>query len=277
IGLSLLVSFFFCLDQQFFRPIEENAPFHGGFLHKDYYLTYLICLCPFIASGAAKAKRLPGKAAGYSLLTIIAVIIVAAGSLRGMVLMIGMVFFCFAVGIWRLRFLNWIFPLIALGALQLYRSDIQLADYIQPWLNRPGVQEQIQNHLLALNIFGNHPFLGVGWGQLESFIEWSANGMPPMSEMRLESSLITFMVDTGILGALGLIWLWITVFHASLTPSNSSEPSGERARAAQASCLVLGAAFLAQDVHLHLFTWCWLGVLYGTTQNAEDNRSDIKS
>ncbi|MBN2329205.1 MAG: hypothetical protein JXR73_18845 [Candidatus Omnitrophica bacterium] len=273
-GLSLIISFLFYIHQQVFPSVGQNGDFHGGFSDKVYYLVYLVCLCPFIVCEANKAKRITGKAAGYILFAIIILMIVIDGSMRGFVLMAGLVIFCFASGIWPLKLLNWIYPLLAIGALQFYRSEIHLFNLVQPWLESRFVQEQIQNHLSALNVFGDHPFLGVGWGQLEAFMEWSANGMTPISEKSLDSSIVTFLADTGIFGALGLIWLWITVFHASLTPSNSSEAIRSGARAIQVSCLLLGMAFLMQEAHIHLFSWCLIGLLYGMTQDAYAKRSE---
>lgn len=183
------------------------------------------------------------------------------GSFVGIVLLIALLGLSSGYRLLQIKHITWFFPIAALLFVHWIQSGIQIHQFPTNWVETD-YQDWIQQGLLALNLMIRNPLVGVGYGQMEAYIQW-INPDVVLTPSMIDASVFSLFGETGLLGGLAFIGMFFVLFRALLSSPEIKKEECSLNKAAQVSCLILGMAGFLYEVHVHLFTWCWLGVLYG--------------
>ncbi len=262
----LIVLFgFWSVIQVLVLSAEGPPRLHAGFLNWNVFAIVLTGLLPFLAVRVPSLHLTKPTFGAWLFLVLALGMIFGARSRSGLVLLgfviiamviFGMihrkVVFGMAAGLVML--------MITATVIHLFGDD-SLGERLARVVGNPRLQERSQNAVLALMGLVQHPFFGVGAGQWEAYGNWA---YPDLTfDIQNEySSFMTLLAETGFAGGLAFVY-----FFQSLFPSTGEKTVHEDdlrlRKAMRVSLWVWAAATVLYAVHLHPFTWCWLGLLCG--------------
>lgn len=260
---TLAIAFPLALVQVLNQPEDATLHLSGGFLDWNYFPIYLALLLPFLRYEMTQ-HTIPWKRILLFIVSvIIAIVGVAAKSRSGTAMIVlSIMLLVFLDEHYRIRW-HWltlfVFVLLLIFTAGAAFSDVPLAERFQIWLISPKMQERLQNNLLCLNVFLEHPLLGVGVGQYPAYLEWKEISTP-YPVMRYHSSLFLLLAETGIPGA--MMWFFFLVHLFTLTLEEPTFQTCGLRRAVSLAIIILIASSLLYSIHENLFTWCLIGLLY---------------
>jgi putative inorganic carbon (hco3(-)) transporter len=144
-------------------------------------------------------------------------------------------------------------------------SDTQRADL--GWVDKVPLDVQ-RRYLIAagLQMFHDHPAIGVGYGNFEHGMEttYSSFLRPGYNDLVSHTSLVTILAEFGVVGFLVLVGLVFQVGREAWRFSRATDR--RRAVTIMTPCLMLVVIFLASQFEERLFSepylWAFLGLLY---------------
>ncbi len=243
----------------------------GGFADAAFFGIFLTWMLPFalVAFHQANSSREAGFWAGIFLLAVGMAGI--TGSRGAIVLLLLTVMLCGALRLINRELILWLSPLAAVGLLHgLQGRDFGLTLHILAWTRDWLSPDYVERGSGALAVFATHPFFGVGPGQYDPYLAWA---YPDLSGPAggPNSTMLRLLAETGILGGLAFGWIGGRLFGGWYDARGwpHSHP-GEKyfLRAAFVSLAALVLSFFLHAVHTHLFTWCFMGMLYGCFRDA---------
>lgn len=266
---TVVLSFFLSIGQ--FLGRAPGVPFHatGGFQDWNYYPVYLMSLLPFITMEIRSAEIGWIKRIFMATFAGIVLLALAAASRTGMVIIAATLLLLFVFHLVDRKYLKWLIPLFFLAFYQLIQilghQSLSLSEKMNQWLASPRLQDRFFTNLYALQTWIRHPFLGVGSGQLEAYVQWESI----QAAERIQSSYTTLPVllaERGLIGGLAYLALVVRLFSLFQSPR---DPKSLLHRAAFCSLCSLCVSSFFFSVHTQLFTWCLLGFLFAIATGEE--------
>lgn len=275
---GLLISLAFSVFHYFSPGNSPEIPLLGRVTQNNYCTIYITCLFPFLFWQIKEAKTLKAEIGGIAMFCMFLLLMAISGSLSeitGVLLITALFFLSIGTGLFPKKYLTWLLPLLAVGLLHLMTRGGSFIEPIQKWieyldqawLKKLDFHTQIEHGFYALNVFCDHPFLGVGYGQLEHYLINAYPGIEFAASPE-NGSLFTIFAETGLFGGLAFAWLFVILFY----PMDDKEfpcPDEDKwlRKAVWISSLLLGFSTLLYSIHLHLFTFCMMGILRGIRTN----------
>ncbi len=249
--------------------------FRGGFHDWNLMPIFLAAVVPFIFYEIRRTKQ-PIAWIGFLYLTLLTAL--SAHSHGGTLLAVLAIVLSFAAGILKKNDWKWLLPLAIVALLYGWRNagpdSFPIA--FSRWIENGHFQDRIQSGLLSLMVWVKHPLLGVGPGQIETYIEWSHPGMES-GILSAGSSLFVIPAEMGLLGCLlfaGIFGLLLFKFKTL----NDREPLEDDRRRLLKACWVstaiLALSFALYTIHIHRIAWCLIGLYLGAMQNFSQQESE---
>lgn len=267
----LLAALFLAVFQIQPWTVETAPSARGGFTDAGFFGIFLAWILPFalVAFHQADTSREEGLWAGIFLLGL--GLGLMTGSRGAITLLFLTVTLCSAFRLINRELILWLAPLAAVALLHLLQGrDFGIGDTVMAGVRNIISPDFVERGLSALAVFASHPFFGVGPGQYEAYLAWAyPESAGPAGEPN--STLLRLLAETGILGGLAFSWIGGRLFWGWYDARRQSRfHSGETRflRAAFVSLAALVMSFLIHGVHVHLFTWCFMGMLYGCFRDA---------
>ncbi len=258
IGLSIFIS---CV--QYYQNYSVVS-FHlnGGFNDWNYYAIALVSIIPFSLAILHKAKDQKQENIRIIIFYLIVTLVFLIQSRSGVLLLVILLILSIASGMLQKKHLVWILPFLLIGLIHLVQGHESIGEKLEQWMIGPRLQERISHSLYALNEFINHPFLGVGLGQFETYMQWKYPGLD-YTASTVDATFPLLLVETGLFGCLSFFYLiCMTLNSVFITKSAGIEPDYTK-RALMLVCIMIAVSSLFFCIHTHLFTWCIIGVVYG--------------
>ncbi len=256
---------------------HEDELIRGSLLQPAYFSLLLAWLLPFSLSKfqlcQTKRQEILVILSSFAIL----VIVVAAKSRIGTGIIVFTYLACIGWGFFPPRQIRWLLGVIGIGFFTLVVfslfSETPLLEQLQNWLSSPRLQNWIHNYFLSLFAFTQHPFTGVGFGQLEDYLLWRSETFFELTIYKGHFSTFShYMAETGFIGTLPLLALPVMIW--SQVRKNGYQACTLTKKAACITLVGWFAATLGYSIHEHLFSWCLLGILIGQIES--NDRSAIK-
>ncbi len=259
--ISLCLSIVFSVYSYISTRGGGTFQLQGGFVNKHYYTIFILCLLPFLLNFALQAKNPRRQMIHTIIFFFFIILVIMTGSFVGILLTLALLGFSFGYGLLQKRQITWFIPIAVLLLLHWIQSGIQFPQFLTNWIGTD-YQDWIEQGLLSLYLMARNPFFGVGYGQMEAYIQWAYPDIV-LAPSTFNASIFSLLGETGLFGGLAFIVIFFVLLEVLLSYPANQEEEYRLNRAAQVSCILLGTAAFLYEVHLHLFTWCWLGILYG--------------
>jgi hypothetical protein len=263
-----------CLSIYQFLTKNPGIEFHasGGFKDWNFYPIFLMLILPFI--NIAIQKKQPEKMRLFFVTLWFSILFLAliANSRTGMLVIGCSILLLFLSGILDKKYMAWLVPVFFVVLYKLVQilghSSLPLGEKISQWFSSPRLQDRFYTNLYAFQTFFDHPFLGVGLGQIESYFQWE----DVATSRKIDATFNTFpgiLAETGIIGALGYLFVGIQLFA-----KNSWEKIkfNEEMQILFFGLSILTVSLFLYSIHTKLFIWCYLGYLCHLADN--DNPSE---
>jgi O-antigen ligase/polysaccharide polymerase Wzy-like membrane protein len=267
-GLSVIFSCF----QYYQNYAADSLHVHGGFIDWNYYAIALTFILPFFLAMLHKSKDQKQEYFRIILFYFIVVLIWLIQSRSGVMLLVMLLILSIVMGLLQKKHLVWILPLLLIGLIHLLTGHGGIGEKFQQWMTGPRLQERISHILYALNEFVNHPFLGVGAGQFETYMQWKYPDLG-YAASNVDATFPLLLVETGLLGCLSFFYLVCMMLNSIFNANGANIEPDYNKRALMLACTMIAVSSLVFCIHNHLFTWCMIGVIYGLSSKEIHNES----
>ncbi len=278
VGIFVLgVSFFQSMYAFFMRKSESLFFLQGGLIDANSFSVFLICMAPFISfeihRAQSKKQEIRRTLFFYSL--IVCILFMCPRSTLFLVVILFLLLV--KAGLLNHKQFTWLIPVLAIFFLQWLQSGSgPIASQLHQWVGSTDFQEKISHSLTELTIFTSHPFWGVGFNQLSTFL-YATDPTIHFPVSSSESGILVLLAETGILGVMLFTWIICTVY-ASLQDHDDGNWEKQRFyRTARISTVLLGLSSLIYSIHLQGFFWCWIGIMYGFFPKPEETLTQKNS
>ncbi|MDP8245722.1 MAG: O-antigen ligase family protein [Candidatus Hinthialibacter antarcticus] len=262
---SILLSAGLSMLRVLYQESPTGIHLTGGFLDWNYYAVFLCVWLPIIWQMARVEGDPKRQQWFYVLAVVLCVLIIGTRSKPGVSIFILTVVSMFMTGLVPRRYLLWLVPAALFGGIIAFRGgDGALFERFTAILEQPRMQERISNWRLALELFFQHPIVGVGVNQYEAYSnQWAGN--LPFTVSRMHSGILVLLAECGIFAGLGYCIIFVHLIFGAY--NQFSQPTRNSNQAIFCSVIALGASSLLTNTHDHLFTWCFLGWMAALLQS----------
>lgn len=247
---------------------------HGLFENGSLFGVVLAGWIPILTLELIQTRNIKTKLYSIFFLLLSIGMIIGTQTISGYVLLgSSIVVICF-FGFLHRKYLYIFAVLLCLGVFVVvfveFANLISVREWIDRFVNSTRVQVHAQNMMLAFMAFVENPFTGVGTGQWNSFAMWSYPELP-FTIKNNYSSIMMVLSETGLFGLIAYSYL----FHTIIVKEQSQNIKDTLLhKSVSASVWIWIIASLIYSIHLHLFTWVWLGMLAGLSSLKESKKSE---
>lgn len=261
--IVLLLLFGMTLHFRYSGDSAEWIHFSGGFHDWNYLCAYLSFVFPLVSVWLRETGFRFNHFCFFIVFLLYAAMFYFARSGSGFILFAITLLMCFMSGLFSRRQINWILPLFLVPMLHLpqHIDKLDISFLLKP----PTWTEQTKPVELAMNALPKHPLLGVGFDQLRTYQQWLEPNLS-IGETANTPSFFLILIELGMAGTILMVCLLAFPLTAILN-SNGHRFTIQQKTIACTSVLI-GISMLLIEMHHHLFTWCFLGILIGFAQSS---------
>lgn len=249
------------------QPPTDDGRVSGPLGDPNFWAQSLLVALPLALWLARDARSRAGRLAAVAATGVIGVGIISTQSRGGLIaLFVGVSAFVWLVG-GRARLLLAVLPIVVAGVLATSDAGSrfeQLRDLAQPReAVDPSIRGRLSEDLAAVEMFSDHPLIGLGAGQYTPHYAQYATriGLDERREREPHNSYLEMAAESGVLGLAAFLGLLGTMIVTSLRSRARLVRNGELAAGHLAEALIaamLGYGIAAVFLHQAFPEYLWL-------------------